>query len=151
MGTEVNLLPLPVLTTPDPVVLQASFADMVKQGFGACAIEASSIGIAEERMAGTRIAVALFTNFTRDHLDSGSVASPFRETEKMKDGSEVDMRRAYAMPPDEAIAATAPIDPQVGILKLDRIDGTPLAVLIRRNAAVRRFRGFGNKNRAAIP
>ncbi|NPC58529.1 urocanate hydratase [Caenimonas soli] len=26
--------------------------------------------------------------FTRDHLDAGSVASPFRETEKMKDGSE---------------------------------------------------------------
>jgi urocanate hydratase len=26
--------------------------------------------------------------FTRDHLDSGSVASPFRETEKMKDGSD---------------------------------------------------------------
>lgn len=26
--------------------------------------------------------------FTRDHLDSGSVASPFRETEKMQDGSD---------------------------------------------------------------
>ncbi len=26
--------------------------------------------------------------FTRDHLDAGSVASPFRETEKMKDGSD---------------------------------------------------------------
>ena len=26
--------------------------------------------------------------FTRDHLDSGSVASPFRETEKMRDGSD---------------------------------------------------------------
>jgi len=45
------------------------------------------------------------------------------------DGTQADMRRAYAMPPDEAIAATAPIDPQVGILKLDRIDGTPLAVV----------------------
>jgi urocanate hydratase len=27
-------------------------------------------------------------SFTRDHLDSGSVTSPFRETEKMKDGSD---------------------------------------------------------------
>ena len=35
----------------------------------ACAIEASSIGIVEHRLAGTRIEVALFTNFTRDHLD----------------------------------------------------------------------------------
>ncbi|HEX4510160.1 MAG TPA: UDP-N-acetylmuramoyl-L-alanyl-D-glutamate--2,6-diaminopimelate ligase [Burkholderiaceae bacterium] len=57
------------LTTPDPVLLQAAFRRMVDAGFGACAIEASSIGIVEHRLAGTRIEVALFTNFTRDHLD----------------------------------------------------------------------------------
>jgi UDP-N-acetylmuramoyl-L-alanyl-D-glutamate--2,6-diaminopimelate ligase len=57
------------LTTPDPVLLQAAFRRMVDQGFAACAIEASSIGIVEHRLAGTRIEVALFTNFTRDHLD----------------------------------------------------------------------------------
>lgn len=32
--------------------------------------------------------VAAPVAFTRDHLDSGSVANPFRETEKMKDGSD---------------------------------------------------------------
>ena len=32
----------------------------------------------------------------RDHLDSGSVASPNRETEAMKDGSDGDLRRWYA-------------------------------------------------------
>ncbi len=57
------------LTTPDPVVLQRSLRDMVGQGFGACAIEASSIGIVEHRLAGLAIEVALFTNFTQDHLD----------------------------------------------------------------------------------
>jgi UDP-N-acetylmuramoyl-L-alanyl-D-glutamate--2,6-diaminopimelate ligase len=57
------------LTTPDPVLLQATFAKMRDEGFAACAIEASSIGIVEQRLAGTRIEVALFTNFTRDHLD----------------------------------------------------------------------------------
>ena len=57
------------LTTPDPVVLQAGFRQMVDQGLTACAIEASSIGIVEQRLAGTCIEVALFTNFTRDHLD----------------------------------------------------------------------------------
>jgi len=57
------------LTTPDPVTLQAGFARMVQDGFAACAIEASSIGIAEHRLAGTPITVAQFTNFTRDHLD----------------------------------------------------------------------------------
>jgi UDP-N-acetylmuramoyl-L-alanyl-D-glutamate--2,6-diaminopimelate ligase len=57
------------LTTPDPVALQSAFADFAGQGLQACAIEASSIGLAEGRLAGTRIAVALFTNFTQDHLD----------------------------------------------------------------------------------
>ncbi|GAA0770842.1 UDP-N-acetylmuramoyl-L-alanyl-D-glutamate--2,6-diaminopimelate ligase [Ideonella azotifigens] len=57
------------LTTPDPVVLQAGFRRMADEGFAACAIEASSIGVVEQRLAGTRLEVALFTNFTRDHLD----------------------------------------------------------------------------------
>ena len=45
------------------------------------------------------------------------------------DGSQADMRRAYSMPADDAIDATAPIDPQVGLLELDRLDGSPLAVV----------------------
>lgn len=57
------------LTTPDPVLLQAAFRRMADEGYAACAIEASSIGIVEHRLAGTRIEVALFTNFTQDHLD----------------------------------------------------------------------------------
>jgi UDP-N-acetylmuramoyl-L-alanyl-D-glutamate--2,6-diaminopimelate ligase len=57
------------LTTPDPVTLQASFRRFVDAGFEACAMEASSIGIVEQRLAGARIDVAMFTNFTRDHLD----------------------------------------------------------------------------------
>ena len=57
------------LTTPDPVTLQRALRRFVDDGFAACAIEASSIGLVEQRLAGTRIAVALFTNFTQDHLD----------------------------------------------------------------------------------
>ncbi|SDM25427.1 UDP-N-acetylmuramoylalanyl-D-glutamate--2,6-diaminopimelate ligase [Oryzisolibacter propanilivorax] len=57
------------LTTPDPVQLQRAFAGFADAGLRACAIEASSIGLAEQRLAGTRIRVALFTNFTQDHLD----------------------------------------------------------------------------------
>jgi hypothetical protein len=48
---------------------------------------------------------------------------------KLKDGSEVDMRRAYSMPRDEDVAGVGPIDPQVGLLRLDREDGTTLAVV----------------------
>jgi UDP-N-acetylmuramoyl-L-alanyl-D-glutamate--2,6-diaminopimelate ligase len=57
------------LTTPDPVMLHAALRLFADGGFTACAIEASSIGIAEQRLAALRIAVALFTNFTRDHID----------------------------------------------------------------------------------
>jgi UDP-N-acetylmuramoyl-L-alanyl-D-glutamate--2,6-diaminopimelate ligase len=57
------------LTTPDPVILQAALRDFANRGFAAAAMEASSIGIAEHRMAGTQVKVAQFTNFTRDHLD----------------------------------------------------------------------------------
>ena len=57
------------LTTPDPVLLHAEFAKMRSDGAQACAIEASSIGLAEHRLVGTAIRVAVFTNFTQDHLD----------------------------------------------------------------------------------
>lgn len=57
------------LTTPDPVLLQQAFRNFVNADFAVCAIEASSIGIAENRLDGTVIRVAIFTNFTQDHLD----------------------------------------------------------------------------------
>ena len=57
------------LTTPDAVMLQATLRRFVDDGFAACAVEASSIGIDEHRLDGTRVALALFTNLTRDHLD----------------------------------------------------------------------------------
>lgn len=57
------------LTTPDPVLLQQTYRRFVDAGVKACAIEASSIGIEEHRLDGTRIRTAIFTNFTQDHLD----------------------------------------------------------------------------------
>jgi UDP-N-acetylmuramoyl-L-alanyl-D-glutamate--2,6-diaminopimelate ligase len=57
------------LTTPDAVMLQATLGRFVSQGLVACTMEASSIGLVDHRLTGTRIAVAQFTNFTRDHLD----------------------------------------------------------------------------------
>jgi len=57
------------LTTPDPVLLQARLRAMVDAGLKACAIEASSIGLVEQRLAGSQIRVAVFTNLTQDHLD----------------------------------------------------------------------------------
>jgi urocanate hydratase len=42
--------------------------------------------LVNEAVADGRISAPIA--FTRDHLDAGSVASPYRETEKMRDGSE---------------------------------------------------------------
>ena len=57
------------MTTPDPVLLQRQFRQFADDGVTHCAIEASSIGLAEHRLDGTHIRVAAFTNFTQDHLD----------------------------------------------------------------------------------
>lgn len=57
------------LTTPDPVRLSEVLRELVDQGTCACAIEASSIGLAEHRFDAVRVRVALLTNVTQDHLD----------------------------------------------------------------------------------
>ncbi len=69
IGETVMQLGEPGLTTPDPVALQQAFRRFADSGMQACAIEASSIGIVERRLHGTRLHTALFTNFTQDHLD----------------------------------------------------------------------------------
>ena len=74
------------MTTPDPVLLQQAFRDMLHAGATQCAIEASSIGIAEHRLDGTRIRVAIFTNFTQDHLDyHGSMAAYWQAKARLFD------------------------------------------------------------------
>lgn len=56
-------------TTPEAAVLMRTLAECQREGARSCALEASSIGIEEGRLNGVRIDVAVFTNFTRDHLD----------------------------------------------------------------------------------
>jgi UDP-N-acetylmuramoyl-L-alanyl-D-glutamate--2,6-diaminopimelate ligase len=58
-----------VNTTPDPIVLQATLAQLRREGAQAVSMEVSSHGLAQGRINGTRIDVALFTNLSRDHLD----------------------------------------------------------------------------------
>jgi UDP-N-acetylmuramyl-tripeptide synthetase len=56
-------------TTPEATTLMRRLADFADQQAQACALEASSIGIAEGRLDGARVDIAVFTNLTRDHLD----------------------------------------------------------------------------------
>ncbi len=57
------------LTTPDPVELHATLARLADAGITHLALEASSHGLDQRRLDGVRVAVASFTNITRDHLD----------------------------------------------------------------------------------
>ena len=62
------LLPGPN-TTPGAAVLKELMPEFIRRGATACAMEVSSIGLHQGRVAGIRFDVAVFTNFTRDHLD----------------------------------------------------------------------------------
>lgn len=57
------------LTTPDVLTVHRTLAAMRDAGAKAVAMEASSIGVEQGRMDGVRVALAAFTNLTRDHLD----------------------------------------------------------------------------------
>jgi UDP-N-acetylmuramoyl-L-alanyl-D-glutamate--2,6-diaminopimelate ligase len=56
-------------TTPDAVLLASRLAAVREARARSLAIEVSSIGLVEGRLAGLHFDVAIFTNLTRDHLD----------------------------------------------------------------------------------
>ncbi len=66
---------------------------------------------------------------------------------KLKNGKEVDVRHAYSLPPDDQVAEVGPIDPEIGILRLDRTDGTTLAVVY--NFACHPIQGVPNGGNTA--
>lgn len=71
-------------TTPEATTLARVLAEQQQQGARATALEASSIGIEEGRLNGFRVDTALFSNFTRDHLDyHGSMEAYAAAKEKL--------------------------------------------------------------------
>ena len=57
------------LTTPDPVALHRTLAELAGEGVTHLAFEASSHGLDQFRLDGVRLKAAAFTNLGRDHLD----------------------------------------------------------------------------------
>ncbi|MGH7548980.1 MAG: UDP-N-acetylmuramoyl-L-alanyl-D-glutamate--2,6-diaminopimelate ligase [Gemmatimonadales bacterium] len=57
------------LTTPGPIDLQATLAALVERGARGAAMEVSSHSLDQGRVDGLAFRAAIFTNFTRDHLD----------------------------------------------------------------------------------
>ncbi|WP_299591330.1 UDP-N-acetylmuramoyl-L-alanyl-D-glutamate--2,6-diaminopimelate ligase [uncultured Microbulbifer sp.] len=72
------------LTTPDPVRLQADYADFYADGARAAAMEVSSHSLSQGRVHGLVFDTAVFTNLTRDHLDyHGNMAAYGAAKEKL--------------------------------------------------------------------
>lgn len=68
---------------------------------------------------------------------------------RLKNGRETDVRHAYSMPSDEDVVEIGPIDPEIGVLRLDRMDGTPLAIVY--NFAMHPIQGVpGGANTADV-
>ncbi len=65
----------------------------------------------------------------------------------LKNGKEIDVRQAYSLPPDEEIAGVGPVDSEIGILRLDREDGRPLALVY--NFACHPIQGVPSGNQTA--
>jgi UDP-N-acetylmuramoyl-L-alanyl-D-glutamate--2,6-diaminopimelate ligase len=66
-------------TTPDALWLHAQLAEFARRGARAVAMEVSSIGLDQDRVAGVEFDVALFTNLTRDHLEYHRTMRRYRE------------------------------------------------------------------------
>ena len=65
-------------TTPSADILQSQLGAMVANGCRGVAMEVSSHGIQQKRVAAVQFDAAIFTNFSQDHLDyHGSMAAYF--------------------------------------------------------------------------
>lgn len=67
------------LTTPDVVTLRRMLAELRDQGATIVALEASSHGLAEGRLEGLSLDVAVLTNLGRDHLDYHKTMDAYRD------------------------------------------------------------------------
>lgn len=98
--------------THPPGRLLCSDAEQIEK-----AVEA--VRLAMERMVPVRIGAA---SVRQENLT-------FNRTLMMKDGTDYTIRGCNPLPPDEEVEALRPIDPEVGVLRIDRLDGSPLAVV----------------------
>lgn len=125
----------PSLTTPDAVSLQRLLAAFERSAIDTVAIEASSIGIAQRRLAGTQIEVAVYTNLTRDHLDyHGDMAAYVAAKRRLfadgqaraavvngNDAHGATMLEAFARPGDAIVYGEAPLAVPTGARRLEAV------------------------------
>ncbi|HEY8518436.1 MAG TPA: UDP-N-acetylmuramoyl-L-alanyl-D-glutamate--2,6-diaminopimelate ligase [Gammaproteobacteria bacterium] len=102
------------LTTPDCLTLHRELAAI---GAPLAALEVSSIGLEQERVAGLSFSTAVFTNLTRDHLDDhGDLASYQRAKAKLFERTELEHAVLNANDPFAAELARH-LGPRVELLR----------------------------------
>ncbi len=72
-----------VNTTSDPLTINSLMAEMVDAGCEYCFMEVSSIGVEQERIAGLRFKVGIFSNLTHDHLDYHKTFAEYLRCKKL--------------------------------------------------------------------
>lgn len=72
-----------VNTTSDPLTINSLLAKMVDAGCGYCFMEVSSIGVEQERIAGLKFKVGIFSNLTHDHLDYHKTFAEYLRCKKL--------------------------------------------------------------------
>ncbi len=113
-------------TTPDPVALQQWLARLLEHGCRGAALEVSSHGIDQQRVAAVAFDAAVFTNLTPDHLDyHGTMEAYFAA------------KRAWF----EALAADPMGKEPTAVINIDDRHGTELAEALAGRLPVTRF-GF---------
>jgi UDP-N-acetylmuramoyl-L-alanyl-D-glutamate--2,6-diaminopimelate ligase len=104
-------------TTPDPILLQRLLADYLRRGARNAAMEVSSHGLDQGRVAGIKFDTAVFTNLTRDHLDYHGTMEAYAEAKF----------RLFTMPGLKH--AVVNLDDRVGASFAQRLAGSSLDLI----------------------
>ena len=72
-----------VNTTSDPLTINSLLNEMVKAGCEYCFMEVSSIGVEQDRVAGLKFKVGIFSNLTHDHLDYHKTFAEYLRCKKL--------------------------------------------------------------------
>ena len=70
------------LTTPDPVTLNKKLNFLSKKGCKKIIIEASSIGLEQNRLFPLKFKKVIFSNLSRDHIDYHKTFNNYKEAKK---------------------------------------------------------------------
>ena len=70
-------------TTADPITINRLLKEMTDDGCEFCFMEVSSIGVEQDRVAGLKFKVGIFSNLTHDHLDYHGTFAEYLRCKKL--------------------------------------------------------------------